>query len=83
MTNLRLAVRLALRQPMVSALAVVALALGIGLSTLMFSILNGAVLRVAVGVLLLATGLAAAFVPARRAARVEPMAAVRVQYARD
>ncbi len=30
---------------MVSALAVVALALGIGLSTLMFSILNGAVLR--------------------------------------
>ena len=45
MTNLRLALRLALRQPMVSGLAVVALALGIGLSTLMFSILNGAVLR--------------------------------------
>jgi putative ABC transport system permease protein len=45
MTNLRLAVRLAVRQPLVSALAVVALALGIGLSTLMFSILNGAVLR--------------------------------------
>ncbi len=45
MTNLRLAIRLAVRQPLVSALAVVALALGIGLSTLMFSILNGAVLR--------------------------------------
>ena len=45
MTNLRLAIRLAIRQPLVSALAVVALALGIGLSTLMFSILNGAVLR--------------------------------------
>ncbi len=45
MTNLRLALRLAVRQPMVSGLAVVALALGIGLSTLMFSILNGAVLR--------------------------------------
>jgi putative ABC transport system permease protein len=45
MTNLRLALRLAVRQPLVSALAVVALALGIGLSTLMFSILNGAVLR--------------------------------------
>ncbi|MGE0360705.1 MAG: ABC transporter permease [Vicinamibacterales bacterium] len=45
MANLRLALRLAVRQPLVSALAVVALALGIGLSTLMFSILNGAVLR--------------------------------------
>ena len=33
------------RQPMTSALAVVALGLGIGLTTLMFSILNGAVLR--------------------------------------
>lgn len=45
MTNLRLALRLVARQPLVSVLAVVALALGIGLSTLMFSILNGAVLR--------------------------------------
>ncbi len=33
------------RQPMTSLLAVVALAFGIGLTTLMFSILNGAVLR--------------------------------------
>ena len=45
MATLRLALRLAVRQPLVSSLAVVALALGIGLSTLMFSILNGAVLR--------------------------------------
>ena len=66
-----LGVRLALRQPMVSAPAVVALALGIGLSTLMFSILNGAVLRVAVGVLLLATGWAAAGV-------ARPVAVLRV-----
>lgn len=45
MQDLRLAFRLIGRQPMTSALAVVALALGIGLTTLMFSILNGAVLR--------------------------------------
>ncbi|MEZ5417765.1 MAG: ABC transporter permease [Vicinamibacterales bacterium] len=45
MQQLRPALRLVLRQPLTSALAVVALALGIGLTTLMFSILNGAVLR--------------------------------------
>ncbi|MEP7116988.1 MAG: ABC transporter permease, partial [Acidobacteriota bacterium] len=45
MNELRLALRLVRRQPMTSLLAVVALALGIGLTTLMFSILNGAVLR--------------------------------------
>lgn len=45
MQDLRLALRLLQRQPLTSALAVVALALGIGLTTLMFSILNGAVLR--------------------------------------
>jgi len=33
----------------------------------------------AVGLLLLITGLAAALVPARRAAKVDPMAALRVQ----
>jgi len=45
MHDLRLAFRMIGRQPMTSGLAVVALALGIGLTTLMFSILNGAVLR--------------------------------------
>ena len=45
MHDLRLAVRMLGRQPLTSALAVVALALGIGLTTVMFSILNGAVLR--------------------------------------
>lgn len=39
------AVRVFHRQPLVSVLAVAALALGIGLTTTMFSILNGAVLR--------------------------------------
>jgi predicted permease len=42
---LRLAVRSIIRQPGVAALSVVALALGIGLTTTMFSIVNGAVLR--------------------------------------
>lgn len=45
MHELRLAFRMVARQPLTSTLAVVALALGIGLTTLMFSILNGAVLR--------------------------------------
>ena len=45
MHDLRLALRMIGRQPMTSTLAVVALALGIGLTTVMFSILNGAVLR--------------------------------------
>ncbi|MEP7116927.1 MAG: ABC transporter permease [Acidobacteriota bacterium] len=45
MTELRLALRMVRRQPMTAVLAVAALGLGIGLTTLMFSILNGAVLR--------------------------------------
>jgi putative ABC transport system permease protein len=45
MPNLRLALRLLHRQPLVSTLAIVALALGIGLTTTMFSIVNGVVLR--------------------------------------
>ena len=45
MQDLRLAFRLLARQPLTSSLAMVALAMGIGLTTTMFSILNGAVLR--------------------------------------
>ena len=45
MSDLRLAIRMMVRQPGMSALAVVALALGIGLTTTMFSIVNGAALR--------------------------------------
>jgi len=45
MADFRLALRMLRRQPLTSVLAVVALALGIGLTTLMFSNLNGAVLR--------------------------------------
>ncbi len=45
MRDVRIAVRSLGRQPGTAALAVVALALGIGLTTTMFSIVNGAVLR--------------------------------------
>ena len=45
MRELRIAVRSLVRQPGMAALAVVALALGIGLTTTMFSIVNGALLR--------------------------------------
>jgi predicted permease len=45
MTDLRLAVRMLVKQPGMAALAIIALALGIGLTTTMFSIVNGAVLR--------------------------------------
>ena len=43
--DLRYAVRMIAKHPGASALAVVALALGIGLTTTMFSIVQGAVLR--------------------------------------
>jgi len=45
MSDLRLALRMIGKQPGMAALAVIALALGIGLTTTMFSIVNGAVLR--------------------------------------
>ena len=45
MTDLRLAARMMVKQPGMAALAIVALALGIGLTTTMFSIVNGVVLR--------------------------------------
>lgn len=43
--DLRYGLRLAIRQPGLTALAVMALSLGIGLTTLMFSIIQGAILR--------------------------------------
>jgi putative ABC transport system permease protein len=45
MTDLRLAFRIIRKHPGMASLAIVALALGIGLTTTMFSIMNGAVLR--------------------------------------
>ena len=45
MTDLRLALRLCLRHPMLSLAAIGSLALGIGANTAIFTILNGSVLR--------------------------------------
>ena len=45
MNDLRLAIRMMAGRPGMSALAIVALALGIGLTTTMFSIVNGVILR--------------------------------------
>ena len=43
--DLRFGLRMARKQPALAAIAILALALGIGLTTTMFSIINGAVLR--------------------------------------
>ena len=45
MTDLRLALRLCLRHPVLSLAAVGSLALGIGANTAIFTVLNGSVLR--------------------------------------
>jgi len=45
MSDLRVVLRTLRRQPMLNGLAVLALALGIGLTTMMFSIVYGVVLR--------------------------------------
>ena len=45
MTDLRLALRLCLRHPLLSLAAIGSLALGIGANTAIFTVLNGSVLR--------------------------------------
>src|SRR6187401_2352978 len=45
MTDLRLALRLCLRHPLLSLAAIGSLALGIGANTAIFTLLNGSVLR--------------------------------------
>ena len=45
MTDLRLALRLCFRHPLLTAAAVASLALGIGANTAIFTVLNGSVLR--------------------------------------
>jgi putative ABC transport system permease protein len=85
--DLRLAVRQLFRQPGVAGVAILSVAIGIGLNTTLFSVVNVVLLYgvsptdpVAFGVaaaILVAVALAANAVPARAATRVDPVRALR------
>jgi len=63
--DVRYAVRLLLKTPAVTLVALLSLALGIGANTPIFGVINALLLRIA------------GSLPARRASRVDPMVALR------
>src|SRR5436309_11270983 len=72
--TLRHAIRVLLESPRFNGVVIVVLAVGIGATTAIFTIVNGVLLNSATLLVVLAF---AAYLPARRAARVDPMRALR------